>query len=117
MSRLSPTINSTLYSGIVGDRRQKVVKATVAGTYTSAAVADGGILLTPADVGMQSFDYVQVFPTFTADTIEEQLVGLGPSTSTTAGWVLALTDKADDLETANATAVTGVAHHILVVGN
>ena len=117
MSRLSPTINSTLYSGIVGDRRQKVVKATVAGTYTSAAVADGGILLTPAAVGMQSFDYVQVFPTFTADTIEEQLVGLGPSTSTTAGWVFALTNKDDDLETANSTAVTGVAHHILVVGN
>lgn len=117
MARLSPTINSTLYSGIIGDRRQKVVKATVAGTYTSATVSDGGILLTPAAVDMQSFDYVQVFPTFTADTIEEQLVGLGPSTSTTAGWVLALTNKDDDLETANSTAVTGVAHHILVVGN
>jgi len=116
MARLSPTINSTLYSGIVGDRRQKVVKATVAGTYTSAAVSDGGILLTPAAVGMQSFDYVQVFPTFTADTIEEQLVGLGPSTSATAGWVFALTNKDDDLETA-AVAVTGVTHHILVVGN
>lgn len=117
MARLSPTINSTLYSGVVGDRRHKVVKATVAGTYTSATLADGGVLLTPAAVDMQSIDYVQVFPTFTADTIEEQLLGLGASTSTTAGWVFALTNKDDDLETANSTAVTGVAYNLLVVGN
>lgn len=116
MSRLIPTINSTVYSGIQGDRRVKVIKATIAGTYTSASASDGGALLTPAAVGLTSIDYVQVHPTFTADSIEEQPLSIGPSTSTTAGWVFALTNKDDDLETADSTAVTDVTFYATVQG-
>lgn len=116
MARLTPTVNSTVSSSVKGDRREKVVKLTIAGTYGSATAADGGALVTPALVGLTSIDYLVIHPSFTADTIEEQAVSIGPSTSTTAGWVIALTNKDDDLETADATAVTGVAFYATVVG-
>ena len=116
MSRTAPTVSATLYSGVQGDRRVKSVKLAYGATYTSATASDGGILLTPALVGLNTIDYVVLSPTFSADTIEEQLVSIGPSTSTTAGWVFALTNKDDDLETANSTAVTGVVGHAVVVG-
>jgi len=115
MARLAPTVSSTAYSGVMGDRRVKHVKLAIAGAYTAATAADGGVLLTPALVGMQSFDYVEVLPTFTADAVTANAVGLGASTSTSAGWVIALQDKDDALQTANST-VSGVVAYATVVG-
>lgn len=103
MARLAPTVSSTLYSGIQGDRRVKHVKLAVDGAYTAAAASDGGVLLTPALVGLNSISYVGVHPSFTADAVEEYVTSVGPSTSTTAGWVLALSDKDDNLQSANGT--------------
>lgn len=94
----------------------KHIKATIAGTYSAASAADGGALLTPDLVGLNFIDHVAVHPSFTADTIEEQAVSVGPSTSTTPGWVIALTNKDDDLET-GAVAVTGVTFFATVTGN
>ena len=116
MSRLTPTVNATRYSGVAGDRRVQVVNLTIAGTYTTAAASDGGALLTPDQVGLTEIDAVVISPTATADAIEEQPLSVGPSTSTTAGWVFALSNKDDDLLVPNSTAVTGVTFDALVYG-
>lgn len=116
MARITPTINSTKLASVFGDKKVKVVSATVAGTYAAASVSADGVLLTPDQVGLEFIDAVIVTPTFTADSIEEQVVSLGPSTSSTAGWVFALQDKDDDLET-GAGAVTGVTFDALIIGN
>lgn len=114
MARLAPVVSSTTYSGIQGDRRVKHVKLAVDGAYTAAAASDGGVLLTPALVGMTSITSVSIEPTFTADTVEEYVTSVGPSTSTTAGWVLALSDKADNLQSANGTVADVVAYATVV---
>ncbi len=116
MARLTPTVNTIRYSGVQGDRRTVIANLTIAGTYTTAAASDGGALLTPAQLGLTSLDAVVVSPTVTADSIEEQPLSVGPSTSTTAGWVFALTNKDDDLVTPNSTAVTGVTFDVVAYG-
>lgn len=116
MARLTPTVNSIRYSGVSGDRRVVIANITIAGTYTTAAASDGGALLTPAQVGLTEIDAVVVSPTATADSVEEQVLSVGPSTSTTPGWVFALTNKDDDLVVPNSTAVTDVATDIVVYG-
>lgn len=116
MARLTPTVNSTPVSTVFGDKKVKVVNLTIAGTYAAASAAADGALLTPDQVGLTFIDAVIISPSFTADSIEEQPRSVGQSTSSTAGWVFALADKADDLET-GAGAVTGVTFDAVVIGN
>ena len=116
MAVLTPTIDATRYSGVSGDRKRVIVDGTIAGTYASATASDGGALLTPAQVGLRGFSSVRISPKFSADTIEEYPVSFGPSTSSTAGHVIALADKADNLETADTTAVTGVLFSADILG-
>ena len=115
MSRLTPTI-TTVYSGVSGDRRKVVVTGSIDGTYTSAAVSDGGALLTAAQLGLTQVDYANVTPLLTADSVEEQAVQVGLSTSSTKGVVIGLTNKDDDLLVPNSTAVTGVTFQAEVYG-
>ena len=115
MSVITPTISATRYAGVQGDRRRVIVEGTIDGTYASATASDGGVLLTPSQVGLRGFSDVTVTGIFSADTIEEQPVGFGPSTGT-AGYVIALTNKDDDLETADTTAVTGVKFKADILG-
>ncbi len=115
MARIAPTVSTTLYSGVQGDKRVKHVKLAIAGTYAAASAAADGILLTPAIVGLNKIDYAEVAPSFTADTVEEYVTSIGPSTSTTAGWVFALSDKDDNLQSGNG-AVTDITAFVTVVG-
>lgn len=116
MATISPTISATRYSGVSGDRKRVIVEGVIAGTYNSATASDGGALLTPAQVGLRGFSNVTISPVFSADTIEELPVSFGPSTSSTAGHVIALVDKADWLETSDAAAVTGVLFSADILG-
>ena len=115
MARLTPTI-TTLYSGVSGDRRKVVVTGTIAGTYTTAALSDGGALLTADQLGLKEITYANVTPLLTADAVEEYPRLAGLSTSSTKGVVIALFDKGDNLVTANSTAVTDVTFQAEVYG-
>lgn len=109
MARITPTLGTEVYRGVQGNRRKVVVPVTISGTYNSASASAGGAYLAASAVNLQQIDYVVVSPTFTADTIEEQPLSVGAATGTGEnGWVFALTNKDDDLETADAATVTGV---------
>ena len=118
MAQLAPTINSTHYSGVFGDKKVKAISATIAGTVTDASSSDGGALLTPALVGFTYIDYVHVVPKFSEDSIEEYAVSYGPADGGSSdGWVISVLDKDDNLETDDSTAITGVTFHALVIGS
>lgn len=115
MARIAPTFTE-VYRGVQGDRRVVVINAEIAGTYAAASAAADGVYLSAASVGLNEITHAEVTPLFTADTIEEQVVLLGAATgSGENGIVLALTDKADDLQSGNG-AVTGVKAQITLYG-
>ena len=115
MARIAPTFTE-LYRGVQGDRKVVVIEATIAGTYAAASAAADGVYLAASALGLNEITHAEVTPLFTADSVEEQAVLLGQATgSGENGIVLALTDKADDLQSGNGS-VSGVKAQITVYG-
>lgn len=118
MARITPTVSAVVQNSVYGDRRIVVADLAIAGSYASASAAAGGVKVTPALLGLASIESVDVVSKFTADAVEESASAVGPATGTDApAYVLALSDKNDNLECANAKTIsTGLTARIRATG-
>lgn len=117
MARITPTVTSTVQNSVYGDKRTIVANISITGTYASASAAAGGVKVAPSLVGLTAIDTIEVIPKFTADAVAHKVTWVGAATGTDApAHVLALLDKDDDLETADATSVSAITATIRVTG-